>query len=120
MRRLGWLSLILVIAVAGASLAPQFAVAAGVVGSGTAGSCTNAAFTSALSGGGTVTFNCGGAATIVISEKTITADTTIDGADTITLSGNNANRLFTVSNGASLTLQNLTLKSGNAGASHEG
>ena len=41
--------------------------AAGVVGTGTAASCTEAAFANALSGGGTVTFNCGGAATITLT-----------------------------------------------------
>ena len=38
---------------------PSVALAAGVVGSGTPGSCTDAALTTALAGGGTVTFNCG-------------------------------------------------------------
>jgi hypothetical protein len=33
--------------------------AAGVVGDGTPGSCTTAALTAALSGGGLVTFDCG-------------------------------------------------------------
>ena len=57
--------------------------AAGVVGTGTADSCTDAALDTALSGGGLVTFNCGGPATIDISTgtgtKTIDADTAIDG-----------------------------------------
>lgn len=33
---------------------------AGVVGDGTPGSCTESALTSALNGGGLVTFDCGG------------------------------------------------------------
>ena len=65
-----------------------------VVGTGAPGSCTEAALDAALgcgapsgsppvsncTGGGTVTFNCGGAATITVtSTKTINADTTIGG-----------------------------------------
>lgn len=46
--------------------------AGGVVGDGTPGSCTEAALNTALVGGGTVTFNCGGPKTILItSQKTI-------------------------------------------------
>src|SRR4051794_29880063 len=48
----------------------ETAHAAGVVGNGTSISCSEAALTSALAGGGTITFNCGGPATIlVLSEK---------------------------------------------------
>src|SRR5262245_9072843 len=66
----------------------------GVVGSGTADSCTDAALDAALAGGGVVTFDCGGSATINISmgsgTKTIAADTTIDGGGEITISGGHA------------------------------
>ena len=57
------------------------ALAAGVVGNGTPGSCTETAFMNKLSGGGTVTFNCGSAAkTINLSAiKNISVDTKIDG-----------------------------------------
>src|SRR5207245_7919584 len=63
-----------------------------VVGTGTSASCTEAALDACLPGGssfnGTVTFNCGGAATVTVtSQKTISADTTIDGAGVITISG---------------------------------
>ena len=63
-----------------------------VVGTGTSASCTEMAVDACLSGGmsfdGTVTFNCGGAATIIVtSQKTISADTTIDGGSVITISG---------------------------------
>ncbi len=62
--------------------------AAGVVGTGTPASCTQLALTSALTGGGTVTFNCGGAATIlVLSRMNITADTVIEGGGAITVTG---------------------------------
>ena len=81
-------------AVALTSCVPGLALAAGVVGTGTASSCTDAAALDiALSGGGLVTFNCGGPATIDVSTgtgtKTISADTTIDGGSLITISGGN-------------------------------
>src|SRR5207244_11732671 len=73
-----------------------------VVGSGAGTSCTEAALDACLPGGGsfdgTVTFNCGGAATITVTrENFITADTTIDGGNLITISGGNAVDWFSVS-----------------------
>ena len=69
-----------------------------MVGTGTAASCTDAALNAALAGGGLVTFDCGGPATIDISTgtgtKTIAADTTIDGGGLITISGGNTVRVF--------------------------
>ena len=79
---------------------PSTAPAAGVVGTGTAASCTDAALDAALAGGGLVTFDCGGPATIDISTgtgtKTIAADTTIDGGGLITISGGNRVGVFVV------------------------
>jgi len=95
--------------------------AAGTVGTGTAPSCTEAAFDVALVGGGAVTFNCGGAAAIVFTTtKSIAIATTISGGDQITLSGGGAVRLFNVTGGG-LSLNNITLANGhdtvaNAGA----
>jgi predicted outer membrane repeat protein len=87
--------------------------AAGVVGNGTPASCTEAAFTAALLGGGTVTFNCGGPATILLlSEKAISQDTTIRGGGVITLTGGLATRLFRVADFVSLSLNDITLDSG--------
>jgi hypothetical protein len=92
---------------------------AGVVGTGSAESCTDAALDAALEGGGLVTFNCGGPATIDISSgtgrKSITADTTIDGGGMITISGGNAQPVFLVSD-TDLTLRNLTIANARAGA----
>jgi hypothetical protein len=86
--------------------------AGGVVGTGTSASCTEAAFDTALIGGGAITFNCGGPKTITITfYKQIAADTTIDGSGLITLSGSNT-YLFQVFFGRSLTLQNITLADG--------
>ena len=67
---------------------PPSAFAAGVVGTGTPGSCTEAALDAALTGGGSVTFNCGASpVTITItSVKTITVSTNIDGDGRITIS----------------------------------
>jgi hypothetical protein len=58
----------------------QPASAAGTVGNGTPGSCTEAALNTALRGGGSVYFNCGSnPLTITVSsEKVIAANTTID------------------------------------------
>jgi predicted outer membrane repeat protein len=92
---------------------PQAAFAAGVVGNGAPASCTEAALTTALFGGGPVTFNCGGPATILIlTQKEITQDTTIDGGGVITITGGLATRLFLVNAGATLTLRNIVLDSG--------
>jgi predicted outer membrane repeat protein len=86
--------------------------AAGVVGTGTPASCTPAALLQALAGGGSVTFDCGqDPHTIVLpSRQTIAADTTIDGADRIVLSGGKAHAIFTVQTGRTVTLRNLTLR----------
>lgn len=105
------LSVILTLATTSAQT--QAAPNGGVVGDGTLASCTNAALTTAMNGGGTVTFNCGGPATITMTAKTITATTTINGGGNITLtvvdSGSGVEQLFTVNNGVGLTLTNLTI-----------
>jgi predicted outer membrane repeat protein len=90
----------------------QAAPASGVVGDGTPDSCTEAALDAALSGGGVVTFNCGGPKTIlVLSQKNITQETTIDGDDAITLTGGLATGLFRVDAAGSLTLKDIILDS---------
>src|SRR5262245_39609248 len=94
--------------------------AAGVVGNGTPTSCTEAAFSAALTGGGSVTFNCGGDPVVIpiTSTKTLTTTTTIDGAgQNVTLDGLGATRLFrTTYQFASFTLtfSNLTMRNGRA------
>jgi predicted outer membrane repeat protein len=91
--------------------------AAGVVGNGTAASCTEASFTAALAGGGNVTFNCGGTKTILLtSPKTITTSTTIEGGYKTTLSGGGKTNLFVVNASARLILAGINLDSavGNA------
>jgi hypothetical protein len=106
---------------AGASRAAA-APAAGVVGNGDPASCTEAALRSSLSGGGSVTFNCGAApVTItVLSVLTVTQPTTVSGNGLITLWGVWETRLFFVEAGASLTLDGMVLSHGDSGASDGG
>jgi len=97
---------------------PGLAPAAGVVGNGTPGSCTEAALDTALSGGGVVTFSCGGGAVTIpiTSTKTISAAlaTDLDGGGLVTLDGLDAVRLFDVSYQRQLAVRNLTLRHGRA------
>lgn len=96
------------------------------VGSGTPASCTEAAFNTALNtlqvgGGGMLSFNCGGAATIQFtSQKTIYTSVVIDGEGFITLSGGNTTRHFLVSAAGGLTLRNILLVDGNSGSDYGG
>lgn len=101
---------------------PSSLLAAGTVGSGTPASCTEAAFDTALGGGGTVSFSCGGSAhTITLSaRKTIAADTVIDGANLITLSGGNASALFEVNSGVTFDLRHITLADGRTTGNGDG
>ena len=74
--------------------------------------CDEAHLRAALAGGGTVTFSCSGTITLT-AEITIAADTTIDGSgQTVTISGNNAVRVFTVNSGVTLNLNELTVANG--------
>lgn len=79
---------------------------------GTVNTCTLAALQTALSGGGTVTFNCSG--TIVFTSTwVVTANTTINGNGFgVILSGGNATDLFSINSGAKLTLSRLTIQNG--------
>jgi predicted outer membrane repeat protein len=83
---------------------------------GTVGVCDEAHLLAALSGGGTVTFTCSGTITLT-STIFVGVNTTIDGAgQTVTLSGNNAARVFTVNGGATLALNRLTIANGRSGS----
>jgi predicted outer membrane repeat protein len=109
------LSVILAFLVLGLTL-PQPVRADAVVGTGTAGSCTEPALDTALAAGGNVTFNCGTSpVTITLtSTKTISADTTIDGGTLITISGGNSVGVFSVNIGVKFMVQNLTIANGNS------
>ena len=89
--------------------------AAGVVGNGSPASCTDAALATALVGGGLVTFNCGpGNLVIPVNTNVIsTGDSAVvDGANKITLDGENTRQHFYVLSGASLHVRKLVLANG--------
>jgi uncharacterized repeat protein (TIGR01451 family) len=99
--------------------AAPLARAAGVVGSGTPGSCTEAALNAALAGGGTVTFNCGGSPVVIpiTSTKVLSKSTTIDGTgQQVTLDGGGTTKMFIttyqLSTGLNLVFRKLTLRNG--------
>lgn len=107
--------LALVLLASGLGWAPLPASAAGVVGSGTPGSCTDAAFDAALTGGGLVTFNCGAAPFVLAVNTHViqTGDTTtVDGGGRITLDGGDTLQHFYVLQGANLTLRRIVLANG--------
>lgn len=115
----GWLLVVGCLIVA---LAPR-AVYAGnaVVGNGTAASCTEAAFDSALAtasaGGGVITFNCG-PSTVTIpftdAKTVVLGNVTINGGGRIVLQAGNNERHFFSGSGVTFRLQNITLRAGNA------
>ncbi len=97
-----------------------------IVGDGTPGSCTEASLRAALVGGGSISFNCGGApVSITVSAPfEITApETTIDGGGLITLRGQNsriiAHRTTGAQGSSTLTLRNLTITGGRASGAND-
>jgi hypothetical protein len=75
--------------------------------------CDEAHLLAALAGGGTVTFACSGTITLTAT-VVISADTTIDGSgQVVTISGNDAVRVFTVNPDAALKMNQLTIADGN-------
>ncbi len=93
-----------------------------VVGNGNADSCTEQALRNALdavdtAGGGTITFDCGGATTITLTTSLpIASDkdhaTIVDGGGTITLSGGGVTRVFDLDNYTNFVVQRLTIRDG--------
>ncbi len=74
--------------------------------------CDETHLRAALSGGGTVTFSCSGTITLTAA-IVIAADTTIDGSgQSVTISGNNAVRVFYVNSGITLNLTGLIVANG--------
>lgn len=101
------------------NVTPAYAANA-VVGTGTAASCTEGAFNTALAtantGGGTITFNCGAAVTTInfnSAKSILTEDVTIDGGNLIILAGKAGVRHFIVNGGLTFTLKDITLQNGN-------
>lgn len=84
-----------------------------VVGDGTPASCDGNALAAGIAQGGLVTFNCGGAATIVANTNVITQPVTLAGAGLITIDGENLRQLFLVLAQGRLTLLDITLSKGN-------
>lgn len=106
-RRTGLLVSCASIGMAGAALA------GGIVGDGTPGSCTDAALAAALVGGGTVSFDCGEFAVIPVSTHVVASgDVTVIEGSNATLDGQNLNRHFVVEPGASLTLRFIEMMNG--------
>ncbi len=100
-----------------------------VVGTGTPASCTEATFDAALvlvvndSQGGTLTFNCGPDPDIILfsTPKNLVNFVTIDGGGKMTLDGQDLTRLFNINQDGpegrtEVTLRNINLNRGNAGA----
>lgn len=80
--------------------------------------CTEAGLNAALTVGGEITFNCGGPATITVTnQKVILKNTSIDGSNNgnqVTISGANSKRVLFVDPGVTLTLNNIKIANGNA------
>lgn len=73
--------------------------------------------------GGTITFSVAGKITLDANKgplPTITTNLTINGGTTIEISGNDAIRIFNVTNGATLTLKNITLSHASAASGDGG
>ncbi|GIK56175.1 MAG: hypothetical protein HND44_02095 [Chloroflexi bacterium] len=112
------LTILLLILITGARLTRA---ADAVVGNGDPASCTEAAFDTALttasSGGGIITFNCGPAVTTITlsSTKFLTlGNVTVNGNGRIILDANNNDRHFFAGPGITFRLQNITLRQGNS------
>lgn len=93
-----------------------------IVGNGMPSSCDEGALRSALLNppGGTVMFNCGGSITIQITQPiAISADTTVDGGQLVTLQSSGV-RVFEVASGVSLSLVGLRIRQASAGAGNGG
>lgn len=96
-----------------------------VVGDGTAASCTHAALATAVAAGGVITFDCGGAATIDVTEAIslrIDVDTIVDGNNEIVLDAGGRDRIFVFegtdyrASDTRVVLQQIRLQNGNAPA----
>ena len=119
------LRLVLIPALGWCALCASTSSLAGVVGSGTSGSCTQAALQTQISAGGAVTFNCGGAATIALTSGIFIGSSNpavvVDGAGLITLDGStlaSPQPMVSISGGSaalpSITFKGMTFTNGNA------
>ncbi len=90
----------------------------GVVGTGTAASCTYSDLSTKVTPGGSITFNCGSApVTIAVTSAiTVNKDTVVDGGGLVTLDGGGKNQIFLVASNHTLSVRNLTFINGKAPA----
>ncbi len=89
------------------------ALALPALAGGNVGTCDEANLTTALGGGGTVTFSCSGTIPITVA-KNITTSTTIDASgQTVVLSGTTTAKMFTVNQDINLTFKALTIQNAN-------
>ena len=121
--RLRFLFAGLAVALAGLALAGLAGAAPAdvVVGTGTPGSCTESNLNAALPLGTRFVFDCGGPATITFTSAiALNGLAVIDGGGVITLTGNNATRLFVVGDSGMLTLYNIVVEKGYSGGANGG
>lgn len=87
-----------------------------VVGTGTAASCTASALSSAVTGGGAITFNCGSApvSIAITTAIQVTKATVVDGGGLVTLDGGGAVQIFVVASNNTLSVRNLRFINGKA------
>src|ERR1043165_1403082 len=79
---------------------------------GVVNTCNEASLRSAMNGGGTVTFACDGTITLA-GTINVATNTVLDGTGhAVTISGNNAVRIFTVNSNVTFVLNNLVLANG--------
>lgn len=91
------------------------AQASSVQAAGVISTCSEAAFNTALSGGGDVIFTCSGTINIT-TQKIIAANTVINATgQNVILDGGSTYSIFTVNAGVSLTLRNLTIQNASGG-----
>lgn len=78
--------------------------------------CSEAGLDAALAAGGTNTFSCAAATTIVVSDtKTVSVDgTVLDGGGLLTISGGGVRQVFMVNEDVMATFANLTIRDGSA------
>ena len=87
-----------------------------IVGSGTAASCTYSALNTAVTAGGSITFNCGTAPVTIAVTSAITASkaTVVDGGGLVTLDGGGTNQIFLGASNSTLSVRNLRFINGKA------
>lgn len=125
------ISSLIVVFLALFSMTPTQAATNVMVGTGTAGSCTESALQAAVTtvnaaDGGTITFNCGGAHTITLTQQLRfdrpNAAYVLDGGGLITLNGNDQTRLIYTASGRklALTVRQIILINGRAAFDAQG